>query len=530
MNLVLRNKWRRPVQVTAALLLSSLFLGACNTAEPSERAATETSARETEAAAETTSQETEAVSPTPAPYPTIEHADFKGSFSLDLNPEKTYQTFQTFGGSGGWWAQDVGSWTEEGDDSGLPARERIAELLFDPVKGIGLTSYRYNLGGGSADSEEEAIGDPWRRAHALESSPGVYDWSRDQAAIWMMKKAADLGIDEVVVFANSPPERMKVNGRALDDDDKGGNFLPEYYDEFARYAVDAAVHFLEEDIPVKYISPVNEPNWQWTGGQEGVKLSAKEVVGVYQAFVDEIESRPEAADIRLSGPESIFIDDSNKQYINAIMRVPAITAHMDHFASHAYGSTAEMKQVFGYWFRNAYPDFPYRLSEWTEMVNGRDTSMDSGLVLANAIHEDLRLLHAEAWQYWILVSKYDYRDGLIYVDADRQTLAQTKRLWTMGNYSRYIKKGDIRFDAHMDLSTKVNVSAFKSPDQDRMVLVLVNNNDQSVELKPNLPDWTAGMSVEFHVTSRTHNLEQLSLEIDQSWHLPPDSVVTVILK
>lgn len=517
------------------LLILTMFLGGCTLPNPAssdieEAPVTEHEVTDSEQVTTETSESNQTSTEGDTGHPSTDVVSLKGTYKLQLDTDRTYQSIQTFGGSGGWWAQDVGSWTEAGDDSGLPARERVAQLLFDPVEGIGLTSYRYNLGGGSADSEEEAIPDPWRRAHALESEPGIYDWSRDEAAIWMLKAASAYNIEEVVIFSNSPPERMKVNGRTVDDDEHGGNFLPEYYDAFARYALDVAVHFLEQDIPVKYISPVNEPNWQWTGGQEGVQLSAREVVEIYQAFVSEIERRPEAQGIRLSGPESIFMDESNRQYINAIMRNPEITAHMDHFASHAYQATPEIKQTLGYWFRNAYPDFQYRLSEWTEMVNGRDNSMDSGLVLANTIHEDLTLLNVEAWQYWILVSKYDYRDGLIYVDEDRQTLAQTKRLWVMGNYSRYIEKDDVRFYSHMDLSTNVNVSSFQSPAQDRIVFVLVNNNAQSVLVRPELPEWALDMRSEFHVTSRRHNLEQLALEEKDTWHLPPDSVVTVILQ
>lgn len=463
--------------------------------------------------------------------------DPQGSFRLQILADKEYQTFETFGGSGGWWAQDVGSWTNIDSDSGLEVRERIAALLFDPVDGIGLTSYRYNLGGGSADSADEGIGDPWRRAHSLESEPGVYDWSRDEAAIWMMEEIVRQGATEVVIFANSPPERMKRNGKAYDDNDQGGNFPEEFYDDFAVYALDVAEHFISNNIPVKYISPVNEPNWQWTGGQEGVKLSAQEVVNVYRAFVAEMDKRPALADLKLSGTENIFTDDTAKQYVNAVMRAPEVTARMDHFANHTYGTSTEMKQSFGYWFKNAYPDFNYRMSEWTEMTNGRDTSMDSGLVMANTIFEDLTLLNVVGWQKWILVSSYDYRDGLIYVDTARKTLSQTKRLWVMGNYSRHIQAGDIRLGSHIDASTKVNVTSFRSPEEDRLVMVLVNNNEHSSLVRPELPAWAEGMEASFYVTSRTHNLEQLELEEsgdgenEQSvWHLPPDSVVTVVLK
>ena len=51
------------------------------------------------------------------------------------------QTISGFGASGAWWPNDLG---------GFPARvqQRVADLLFGRRTGIGLSSYRYNIGGG----------------------------------------------------------------------------------------------------------------------------------------------------------------------------------------------------------------------------------------------------------------------------------------------------------------------------------------------------------------------------------------------
>ena len=38
--------------------------------------------------------------------------------------------------SGAWWAQVIGGWDEIDEESGLPKRERISQLLFDKEKGI----------------------------------------------------------------------------------------------------------------------------------------------------------------------------------------------------------------------------------------------------------------------------------------------------------------------------------------------------------------------------------------------------------
>jgi len=46
--------------------------------------------------------------------------------------------------------------------------------------------------------------------------------------------------------------------------------------------------------------------------------------------------------------------------------------------------------------------------------------MDAALYLARTIHNDLTVAHASAWQYWLAISPYDYKDGLIYIDKNKR--------------------------------------------------------------------------------------------------------------
>ena len=55
------------------------------------------------------------------------------------------QTITGFGASGAWWPNDA-------DDFSASTRARIAQLLFDRRSGLGLSIYRYNIGGGGAGS------------------------------------------------------------------------------------------------------------------------------------------------------------------------------------------------------------------------------------------------------------------------------------------------------------------------------------------------------------------------------------------
>jgi hypothetical protein len=77
------------------------------------------------------------------------------------------QTVTGFGASGAWWPNDVSAFS--------PAnRTRIAALLFNRTSGLGLSIYRYNIGGGGVGVH------PGPRApRSFLAAPGTYNWNAD---------------------------------------------------------------------------------------------------------------------------------------------------------------------------------------------------------------------------------------------------------------------------------------------------------------------------------------------------------------
>ena len=191
---------------------------------------------------------------------------------ISIFPDVKHQTLEGFGASGAWWAQDVGGW----DDG---SREEIIKLLFDQQEGIGLSIYRYNIGGGDGES----IPDSWRRAETFEVGQGKYDWSRDANAIWVLKAAQQAGVEYFVAFANSPPARMTLSGRTNADADHHSNLPLAMYPQFAQYLVDVVEHLQDDEgIPIGWLSPINEPQWDWLmqNGQEGCHFEPDEAAAL----------------------------------------------------------------------------------------------------------------------------------------------------------------------------------------------------------------------------------------------------------
>lgn len=437
--------------------------------------------------------------------------------TISIHPTETRQTIQGFGASGAWWSQVIGGWSDEN-------RQQIIDLLFDPSTGIGLTMYRYNIGGG-----EQGLIDPWRNTETFETGPGEYDWTRDANALWVLHAARDAGVTDVIVFANSAPGRMTVSGRSSGNPGGASNLLPDMHDDFAQYLVDVTRHLIEdENLPVRWISPINEPQWDWqpSKGQEGTHYTTDEIVSVLLALQDAINQSE--LDVEISTVEAGEWNTA-PIYTRRIFEEPVLAEALDHFAVHSYWSTAEDKEQFADFAGRHHPGLPLWMSEWTEMQQGRDYGMDSALVLANTVHDDLTIGGVTSWQYWIAVSKYNFRDGLIYTREYGERIEETKRLWALGNYSRFVRPGAVRVDVSAE-NEALRVSGYLNPEPNSLVLVVINNSVEPQSITLSNGDFQAsGLSV--YETSETHDLAQIySGEAQDAYTLAPTSITTFVFE
>ncbi|BAK20525.1 glycoside hydrolase [Melissococcus plutonius] len=163
------------------------------------------------------------------------------------------------------------------------------------------------------------------------------------------------------------------------------------------------------------------------------------------------------------------------------------------------------------------------MTEWTEMVNGKDTSMKSALTLANQIHEDLTLLDVTTWQYWIAVSCYDYHDGLIYVDLNNHNVEPAKRLWSMGNFSKFIRPGAKRFEVTVN-DDQINTVGFIDEKTNQKIIICINNRSKDSTIE--LPEGTVAKSA--YVTSENSDLKQVLNQESTKVTLSGASVTTLI--
>lgn len=133
---------------------------------------------------------------------------------------------------------------------------------------------------------------------------------------------------------------------------------------------------------------------------------------------------------------------------------------------------------------------------WPEQ--GPSSDINNGIAVAGWIHSALVVGDASAWLYWWYTQTGD-NEGLVLGNTD------TKRHYTMGNYSKFVRPGYTRVDVGGMVPTDVLLSAYKGPDG-TVVVVAINKakSDQSVPIT--ISGGSALASMTPWVTSATDDL------------------------
>jgi O-glycosyl hydrolase len=433
--------------------------------------------------------------------------------NIDLNQK--FQIIENFGVSGAWWAQEIGGWQEDN-------RQRIITLLFDIENGIGLSAYRYNIGAGGGGE----IQDPWRRTESFEVGPEEYDWTRDANAVRILRMVSEAGVDQLIAFSNSPPPRLTRSGMVSGGIGGSSNLGQNQESAYAKYLVDIVLHLQQvEMIPIQWLSPINEPQWDWSisSQQEGCHYTPEEAALLIQTLEDYIHELK--VDVKILAPESGSWAGS-QDFWDAFQSHGSLD--LDVFAVHSYASTVEDKSNFTQYALAHQPNLRIWMTEWTEMQPGRDTGMDSALTLSQTIHDDLTIGGVTAWQYWIAVSKYDYRDGLIYVNPGNQIPVETKRLWAFGNFSRFIRPGSQRISSSVN-QPKLAVSAYLAPDNNSMIIIVINpeGDPRNASFTLSGTNW---LNYQAYETSANYDLtSNHNGVLTQEYTFPQRSVTTLVV-
>ena len=476
---------------------------------------------------------------------------------ITLRPAETHQVIDSFGASGAWWADPIGeAWSE-------PAKEHLAELLFSPTKGIGLSAWRFNIGAGSAWSGDR-VWDKWRAPECFKKTADApYDWSRHAGQQWFLRAAVRHGVPTRVAFCCSPPNWLTKNGRGQCDPNVGSTNLKTGNEAaFARFLGDVLDHFAQQGLAFTDISPLNEPQWEWNEGQEGCRYNNDDMIRLIRALGAEVKARGLdcAVDVLDAGEWVFLLDDQDwrgwahkaapaayihangtkgwgkyRGYIGDLLGDPELRAILgNRLSAHSYWTDEGTDRLVN--LRRAIranadrvsPGARLQMTEYCVMQHKRDLGMDMALRVAKVIHSDLRWAEVSTWHWWLALSCGDYKDGLLYTDwreNGREEVLTSKTFWALGNWSRYVRPGWHRVSAEPAGESGLMVTAYASPDGKQLALVAVNEAKEPTRLW--LESDSPLRNLRLAVTSADQDLAELPQKGDVV-EVPARSVVTIL--
>jgi O-glycosyl hydrolase len=360
------------------------------------------------------------------------------------------QKITGFGASGAWWPNDAAAFSAS-------TQARIEQLLFDPTSGLGLSIYRYNIGGGGVGVQAGA-----RAPKSFLTAPGTYNWNDDPGGMAFLMAAHRYGVSRLIGFANSAPPFYTSNGA-----DCGGSLKTASVSAYTTYLAAVAAHLRAADgIALAAISPMNEPSSTFSScNQEGMSVAAAQRATVIRSLAGALATR--------SPGTMVSADESNSSGSLRLGLNRWISPAVGSVAFHGYDypSAAALRTLEG--AVRARSSAPLEMSEvccstGTGYARGYNPGMVAGLWLADTIWRNLSAGGVSSFSWWTALSPElgcapgtdpscpavantsGWNDGLLYYDPDfrsdgNESIYFTRRYWTLANFSRYIRPGAVHY-------------------------------------------------------------------------------------
>ncbi|KAJ4471522.1 glycoside hydrolase [Lentinula aciculospora] len=375
------------------------------------------------------------------------------------------QTFLGIGGSGAWWPHDLFDFPDS-------VRQNVSSLLFSE-SGLGLSSYRYNLGAGGV-----GVSNPVRAPQTPYVSPGVYNFSADPQGTYFLQQASDFGVPGITMFLNSAPAPLTSNKASC-----AGQFVTGDGPAYATYIVDVAEHWREAGINISYISAMNEPDSSFGPmpcGQEGMLVEPNQRAEVVSSLWNELNSQGLTSAIGILADETSQTSVAPAEYPDWLPNVGDMVAHLVH---HAYDFPSDANYLA---YVNAAHAASNGKTTWMSEIccslgtpagTGRGYSqgfdpthvdyINNALMFSGLVFQSFVIGGEAHYDFWTLLSNAigceplssstcattansnGWTDGMIYYDPDYATngnheLYLVKHFWTYKHFGNFVKPGTQR--------------------------------------------------------------------------------------
>lgn len=364
------------------------------------------------------------------------------------------------------------------------------------------------------------------------------------------------GLSPIVLMSSWTPAQYLKDSESLYGigtlaKNEKGEFM---YDELGQYWADLVQYYRDNGVPIDFISIQNEPDY--VAAYESCTFDfvekkdaasyAKSFLAVYNALKG-IDNPP-----KMLGPETMTCEKSKISLLvnDIIASEPEALAGIAH---HLYvGGDEESARSFNTNLRALAMEYP-DLRKWmTEYYRG------DFMFTVQMIQNSLSIENLNAYIFWGGVWKgaYDKEfENMIGMDAGSNEdewshehgYTVSEKYYAMKHFSEYILPGYVRVDAVVDTTTineadnddvssdDISCSAYVSPENDKMVIVAINDLDKAKKYqfatksfdfgnsKVILTDYSKGEDTEVYYTDAG------KLDEDGCFELPAHSIVTIVV-
>jgi glucosylceramidase len=381
--------------------------------------------------------------------------------SIVVDEEKKYQTIDGFG-----YALTGGS-AQHMIKMSAPARAAlIKELFATDGNNIGVSYIRLSIG--ASDLNEKIFS--YNDLPPGETDPDMkkFDLGPDhQDVIPVMKEILKVFPSLKIMGSPwSPPTWMKTN-----NDTRGGQLKPEYYDAYAKYFVKYISQMKKEGIIIDAITVQNEP--LHPGNNPSLLMTAPD-----QAIF--IKDHLGPAFKKNNIKTKIIVYDHNADrpdYPALIYNDPGASKYVDGSGFHLYNGRIEALTDL----HNLYPEKHVYFTEQMVVEKPDDTTIRISSPVTRLIIGATRNWSRNVLE-WNLAADPEYKpftdrggctmcQGAVTIDKDKVT--RNIAYYSVAHASKFVRPGSVRI-ASNETDSLSNV-AFKTP-QGKYVLIVANNS------------------------------------------------------
>lgn len=393
---------------------------------------------------------------------------------LSIDPTIKYQTIEGWGGSLCWWANIMGGYS----DSKI---KTICDWLTDPVSGLNMNIFRFNIGGGDDPSHKHMRSDGGDMPGYKASVASAYDWKQDANQRKILQqlissRVAKTGVNDIQIvgFSNSPPYWMTVSGCSAGSvEGNVTNLKSDMFDDFADYLTEVTRYYHDSlGITFNYIEPFNEPDgawWKAMGNQEGCYFTTADQMKMIRELYSKLLLK-NMSYCKITANDANNIDNGYNALVS-YKNAGDIVSKVDLVSVHTYGGS-KRTEVYN----------------WAKSNNKKIWQSESGplnvdgtteyqlMVMSDRIITDMRDMKCSAWVDWQLAADNSPTWGLI-VGAYGNIQNPVERAisyYIRAQYSRYIKPG-----YKIISSSAQNSLSALSPDEKELVIVVSNKESVS---------------------------------------------------